>query len=260
MKSIYFDKYSSTPTGLSKGKLESLKILIDEENFQIIEINSFSNIEGGFEKNKILSQKRIDFVLNLLEVESSTITINTYGNDRVAINFKPESWNRVDVYYNVEIANPLVIEGDAQVKLIEQVDVKEPAELKITSTPDETTERRIPDLNEIVEGIPIIMPIKFEGGTNEIIEEDKEYLDHLYKTMSKHESLNAHIRGHVCCGNNKRISKQRAKIVYEYLISKGIDKNRLTFKGYSNSQPIAYPEKNNEDRRKNRRVDVVFNK
>jgi len=263
MKSIYFDKYASTPTGLSKGKLEELKSQVEENNFQVIEINSFSSIEGGFEKNKALSQKRIDFVLDLLELESSAITINTFGNERVAINFKPESWNRVDVYYNIPDViepNPLVIKGEADVKLIEHVDIKEPAELKIESTSDNIEERQVPKLSEIVEDIPIIMPIKFEGGTNEIMDEDKDFLDHLYRTLAKHPTLKAHIRGHVCCGNNKRISKQRAKIVYEYLISKGIEKNRLSFKGYSNSQPIVYPERTKEDRRKNRRVDVIFNK
>jgi len=169
MKSIYFDKYASAPTGLSKGKLEKLKNQIEESNFQVIEINSFSSIEGGFEKNKALSQKRIDFVLDLLELESSAITINTFGNERVAINFKPESWNRVDVYYNIPDMiepNPLVIRGNAEIKLVDHVDIKEPAELKIESTPDGNKERQVPKLNEIVEDIPIISCDRMFDGYN----------------------------------------------------------------------------------------------
>lgn len=258
MKSIYFDKYADEPTGLSKGKLETLKTMIDNESFQIIEINSFSNIEGGLKKNQILSSNRVNFILNLLDVDRSAITINTFGNERVKVNFSPKSWNRVDVYYNVP--EEPTIDQTPQIRTIEHNSIVEPDELKIVEGPIEESKRVIPDFKDIVEDIPIIMPIKFEGGTNEIIQTDKEYLDHLYSTLQKHTSLKAHIRGHVCCGNNKRISKKRAKIIYDYLIEKGISKNRLSFKGYSNSDPIVYPERTSEDRKTNRRVDIVFKK
>ncbi|NRA12492.1 MAG: OmpA family protein [Crocinitomicaceae bacterium] len=258
MKSIYFDKYATKATGLSEGKLETLRELIEQHDFQIIEINSFSSIEGGFEKSKTLSNNRIDYVLGILKIEKGSITINTFGDERVNINFKPLSWNRVDVYYNIETATSIPKNG--KVKLVERVDVLEPEELKITSSISGSEARVIPSLNEIVEDRPIIMPIKFLGGTNEILNEDLEYLDHLYKTLEKHSSLKILIRGHVCCDNNMIASKKRAKMVYKYLIEKGIDKKRLSFKGYSNSQPISYPEKNDEDRMRNRRVDVVFSK
>ena len=129
-----------------------MKVLIDAEDFQIIELNSFSNIEGGTEKNKILSNKRIDFVLNILQVERSSISINTYGSERVSVNFKPQSWNRVDVYYNVEEKDPNVEDGSGKIKLIEKVKTKEPAELKITSIKrEEEQKRKVPKLDEIVE-------------------------------------------------------------------------------------------------------------
>jgi outer membrane protein OmpA-like peptidoglycan-associated protein len=39
--------------------------------------------------------------------------------------------------------------------------------------------------------------------------------------------------------DNLKLSGNRAKAVYDYLINKGADKNRLTFKGYGKTQPIA---------------------
>jgi outer membrane protein OmpA-like peptidoglycan-associated protein len=258
MKSIYFDTYASTATGLSKGKLKTLRDLIKKYDFQVIEINSFSSIEGGSRKDKDLSNKRIDFVLDILKVERSSIAINTFDNERISVNFKPQSWNRIDIYYNVETTVSIPNEG--QVKLVERVDVLQPDAVKVTSTENDSKQREIPALNEIVEDRPIVLPIKFRGGTHQILAEDEEYLNHLYNTLKKHPSLKALIRGHVCCEDNKKASKQRAKVIYSYLVKKGIDKKRLSFKGYSNSQPIAYPEKNKEDRMRNRRVDIVFSK
>ena len=91
-----------------------------------------------------------------------------------------------------------------------------------------------------------------------MIEETIPYLDKLYDTLQKNPQLTAHIRGHVCCENNKRLSKIRAKEVHDYLVEKGISQNRLSFKGYGNKLPLVYPELNPSDRSQNRRVDVVF--
>ena len=38
---------------------------------------------------------------------------------------------------------------------------------------------------------------------------------------------------------NLKLSEQRAKAVYDYVVGKGIPANRLRYKGYGESQPIA---------------------
>ncbi|MBI2969082.1 MAG: OmpA family protein, partial [Bacteroidetes bacterium] len=38
---------------------------------------------------------------------------------------------------------------------------------------------------------------------------------------------------------NQRLSEARAKSVVEYLISHGVNANRLQFKGYGETQPVA---------------------
>jgi Outer membrane protein and related peptidoglycan-associated (lipo)proteins len=43
--------------------------------------------------------------------------------------------------------------------------------------------------------------------------------------------------------------------VRDFLISKGISADRLTAKGYGKSEPLVSPEKTNEDRAINRRVE-----
>jgi OOP family OmpA-OmpF porin len=56
--------------------------------------------------------------------------------------------------------------------------------------------------------------------------------------------------------HNLKLSQNRAETVRSYLISNGVDANRLTAKGYGESQPIA--DNNTEEGRfKNRRVELV---
>lgn len=55
---------------------------------------------------------------------------------------------------------------------------------------------------------------------------------------------------------NMNLSQQRAEAVRKYLVSKGIAADRLSAKGYGESQPIA-SNATDEDRFKNRRVELV---
>jgi outer membrane protein OmpA-like peptidoglycan-associated protein len=53
---------------------------------------------------------------------------------------------------------------------------------------------------------------------------------------------------------NRLLSDNRARTVYNYLISKGIEQSRLSFKGYGDSVPVASNE-TDEGRTKNRRTE-----
>jgi OmpA-OmpF porin, OOP family len=59
---------------------------------------------------------------------------------------------------------------------------------------------------------------------------------------------------------NMQLSQSRAQSIVDYLVLKGIDKQRLVAKGYGESRPIS--SNNTEDGRlKNRRVEfVILNK
>ena len=57
---------------------------------------------------------------------------------------------------------------------------------------------------------------------------------------------------------NKKLSKQRAQSVFDYLVSNGIDASRLTAVGQGESSPIA-SNKTQEGMALNRRVEFVVN-
>jgi outer membrane protein OmpA-like peptidoglycan-associated protein len=56
---------------------------------------------------------------------------------------------------------------------------------------------------------------------------------------------------------NILLSNNRAKAVTEYLISKGIDKDRLSFKGYGDSKPVV-PNDSEAHKAMNRRTEFMI--
>jgi outer membrane protein OmpA-like peptidoglycan-associated protein len=57
--------------------------------------------------------------------------------------------------------------------------------------------------------------------------------------------------------DNLKLSNNRAKAVADYLISKGIDAKRLTWKGLGETKPVG-DNKTEEGRAKNRRTEFTI--
>lgn len=100
--------------------------------------------------------------------------------------------------------------------------------------------------------------LKFIGASLRFEESDRYKLEYLIDLMKEDSTMQVEIRGHVCCGPNEKISRNRAKKVYLEMINYGIADNRLKYKGYNNAIPAVFPEKTDEDAAKNRRVDFVI--
>jgi OOP family OmpA-OmpF porin len=79
--------------------------------------------------------------------------------------------------------------------------------------------------------------------------------------MKKYPTTTANIEGHTDnVGNNEhnmKLSQQRAKSVVDCLVNNfGIDRSRLTAKGYGSTRPIAY-DNTPEGRQLNRRIAAI---
>ena len=83
-------------------------------------------------------------------------------------------------------------------------------------------------------------------------------LDKLADYMKENSSIRIELGGHTdnqgSSEYNEKLSLERAKSVYNYLISKGIEEKRMTYMGYGASQPIATNE-TEEGRALNRRTE-----
>ena len=106
----------------------------------------------------------------------------------------------------------------------------------------------------------IRLSILFYTNVDTYYSEFEGELKQLHEFMRDNENVRAHIRGHVCCGDNYNLSSNRAYKIYKYLKSRGIDPSRLSFKWYSNKIPEVSPEVTEYDKLRNRRVDIIFTK
>ncbi len=73
--------------------------------------------------------------------------------------------------------------------------------------------------------------------------ESNESLDHLANLMQNKKTMKIELSGHTDSEgddqSNQTLSENRAKAVRNYLIKKGIASNRITAKGYGETQPVA---------------------
>jgi type IX secretion system PorP/SprF family membrane protein len=103
----------------------------------------------------------------------------------------------------------------------------------------------------------------FQFGFNEakLNNEAKIYINDIVLLLSENEMLNIEIIGHTdnvgTREANQNISEQRAEIVKNYLIEKGIDANRIKTNGMADKKPKSEND-TNENRSKNRRVEFVI--
>lgn len=102
--------------------------------------------------------------------------------------------------------------------------------------------------------------LHYEGSSVGVDPNYRYILDYLAEVMRKHPTWTLHIRGHVCCGPSEKISRKRAKGVYEYLLYLGVSPERMTHQGYSDMMPLIFPEKTEADENENRRVDFVIHR
>ncbi len=102
---------------------------------------------------------------------------------------------------------------------------------------------------------------KFGFNNAELDEDASEYLDELITLLNYNKNLKLEIIGHTDnIGSkeaNQKLSEKRARVVYDYLVSEGINKKRIQYKGKADTEPIA-PNDTAENRAKNRRVEFIL--
>jgi outer membrane protein OmpA-like peptidoglycan-associated protein/tetratricopeptide (TPR) repeat protein len=126
-------------------------------------------------------------------------------------------------------------------------------------TPDSTYHIDIP-LQPIEANASIVLKnIFFDFNKYELKPESTVELDNLYALLRENPSVKIEIRGYTDnigkAADNMTLSNNRAQAVVKYLVTKGIEPQRLSFKGYGATQPVA-DNKTEEGRAKNRRTEV----
>jgi outer membrane protein OmpA-like peptidoglycan-associated protein/Tol biopolymer transport system component/Tfp pilus assembly protein PilF len=108
----------------------------------------------------------------------------------------------------------------------------------------------------------ILKNVFFETGLATLRSESHFELNRLKEMLLANPTLKIQIQGHTdnvgSAASNQTLSEQRAKVVYNYLIQQGIPSNRLTFKGFGASQPVADNQTEDGKRQNRRTAFMVF--
>ena len=127
------------------------------------------------------------------------------------------------------------------------------------------------ELQKIEPGKKIIVDnIYFRGGTADFLRKSYPALKNLLFIMKENAKLEIEIQGYVnvplnSTKNHKEIyyqnlSDARALAVYDYLVKRGIDSNRLSYKGFGYSSMLYPYAETEEEMQKNRRVEILIKK
>ena len=117
-------------------------------------------------------------------------------------------------------------------------------------------------LNPIEKGEIIrLNNIFFASGKYELLAESYGELDKLLQVLKSNSKMKIEISGHTDAvgadADNLTLSNNRANAVMNYLLGKGIAKDRLSAKGYGETKFIATND-NDEGKQLNRRVEFVI--
>ncbi len=96
-------------------------------------------------------------------------------------------------------------------------------------------------------GKPIPIPnIFFEFGKTDLTAESEKSLSALVKMLDDNPNIAIEISAHTDCvgsdDDNMRLSEARAKAVVDFLVRLGVSADRLTSRGYGESQPVVVDE------------------
>lgn len=114
----------------------------------------------------------------------------------------------------------------------------------------------------------VIEGLNFIPGRHVMVRSAEPALKKLLTSLRAHPELRIEIQGHICCvddsnedgldfdTNEYRLSENRARAVYRYLVENGIAKDRLIYKGYGRTRPKIAIETTAEEEQMNRRVEI----
>ena len=106
----------------------------------------------------------------------------------------------------------------------------------------------------------VLKNVFFDVGKTELKTLSVAELEKVLDLLKNNEHLKVQINGHTDnTGNavmNKNLSLKRASSVVEYLISKGIDSNRVSAKGFGSERPIVSNDDEEGGREVNRRTEI----
>lgn len=251
---IHFDLDKFNLTTDATSSLDSF-IALNKTGIKI-KLYGHTDIMADYDYNDALSLKRTHAVKNYLVqkgFKAENIVEEKGFGKRRPLN---RNHGELEMYMNrrVEIA----VEGGDAVAVKTPCDEKE--EKTLTEEMEDTSTQAGTNI--------VLKNMNFYGGTHVIIPASLPVLMELVTVMKKNPKLEIAVEGHICCQDGPgdgidmgtrtaNLSVNRAREICSYLSKNGIASARLQYKGFGHSAPLTpYPEKTEEERIQNRRVEI----
>lgn len=155
--------------------------------------------------------------------------------------------------YALNVFRPGYLFHSENFALAEAGTIAEPFLLEIELSPIPEPAAEAPSARPVV-----LKNVFFETGSAALRPESASELNRLKDLLEENPGLKIRINGHTdnvgSEEDNLALSENRAKAVYDYLIRQGISEERLQYRGYGESKPIA-TNGTAEGRRENRRTE-----
>ena len=107
----------------------------------------------------------------------------------------------------------------------------------------------------------VLRNIQFETGSAALLKSSTPELNRLLVLLIENPDIQIELRGHTdnvgTAEDNQALSEARARAVYDWLITKGIDTFRLSYLGFGETLPVASNE-TGQGRQENRRTEFVI--
>ena len=258
--SVYFDTAKYDLTSQESKRLQDWINLNSKS--KILSMEGFTDEVGSISYNDTLSLKRVGYIYNQVQKKVTVradFKTNGFGESKLISENKAEN-RRVTIYYlsefQIELEEFIINDFKVQ-KSLDSLSIKAVDRLNIHPKLA---------LNEIVQKVPegtlfTLEDIQFHFDSAVLMLNAKEELNKWFVVLNSNPNLKINVQGHICCIQKDDIllSSKRAKAVMDYLVSKGVEKERIKYIGYGANRPIyRIPEKNGYEALMNRRVEIVI--
>jgi outer membrane protein OmpA-like peptidoglycan-associated protein len=266
--SVYFD---SNKHNLNATQTEALlNWMMQNKESKILSMYGFTDEDGTNQYNDTLAAKRVDAVLKVI---NGKIKIRedfkkiSFGENFAQSAKKAEN-RKVIIYYLLpkDLSREEEILGlKAKGYVTTKKTVSFPERVVITNPNGTKSEYQLDiDFMKTLYHAPKGEKLKLNNlnfvlNTFAVTNDSRGKLYEILLVMQQNPNIKIDIQGHVCCvkSDKQDLSTQRAKAVYKFLEMNEIDKARMSYRGFGSTQPLhALPEKSEEERAANRRVEI----
>lgn len=255
---------TSFPNISANPDIQNLKLALDTDPYLKVEIGGYTDNSGNVAGNITISKKRAEFVYNHLIAcgyDAGRLTFKGYGPKKPIYSNRYKSTREGNRRIEVKI---LAKTQHSSTKLVDETPTVE----KVSETPETAylsyfiNQQKIPKTDQKpVQSNFIIDSLQFASGSAELPDSGVavNYINNLLLVLKKNQYLKIHIHGYTDASGitekNTILSEERAKAVYDYMIAKGLNPNRVYYSGHGSASPIA-PNAYKWGRDLNRRIEI----